>query len=81
MATRYIIELKDESRRGFVEELLRQFSFLKIRPEKKAKRIKLTKKELEFQKGLHEAIREMQADLSGKKKLPTLKEALHELRR
>jgi len=80
MASRYIIELTDKGRRKFWEELLAQLDFVKVEQPAKPKALKKTKKEKEFQDGLREAIQEMKDDLSGKKKLPSLKEALDGLR-
>lgn len=81
MAARYLITLTDPSQREFFEELIGHFDFLQLEgPDTKPKRT-WTKKEREFMEGLRESIQEMKDDLSGKKKLPSLKEALHELRR
>ena len=77
MADRYIIELTDRKYRKFWEELLAQLDFVKVAPT--VKPLKKTKKEAEFQEGLRRSIKAMEEDLSGKKPLPTLKEALHEL--
>ncbi|MFT3885903.1 MAG: hypothetical protein QM724_10880 [Flavobacteriales bacterium] len=80
MAARYIIELTDQGRRQFWEELLAQLDFVKVQQPAKPKPLRKTKKEKEFQDGLRAAIQEMKDNLSGKKKLPSLKEALDELR-
>lgn len=77
MADRYIIELTDRKYRKFWEELLAPLDFVKVKPA--AKPLKKTKKEAEFQEGLRRSIKAMEDDPSGKKPLPTLKEALHAL--
>lgn len=81
MAERYVIELTDGKHRKFFEELLAQLAFVKVEGPSTRNALKLTKKEKEFMDGLREAVQEMKDDLSGKKKLPSLKEALDELRR
>jgi hypothetical protein len=81
MAARYLITLTDPKQRKFFEELIGHLDFVKVEvPVDKPKR-KWTKKEKEFMEGLRESIQEMKDDISGKKKLPSLKEVLHELRR
>jgi len=81
MAARYLITLTDPKQRKFFEELIAHFDFLKVEKPSSTPKRKWTKKEKEFMDGLRESIQEMKDDLSGKKKLPSLKEALHELRR
>jgi hypothetical protein len=81
MAARYLITLTDPKQRKFFEELIAHFDFLKVEKPSSTPKRKWTKKEKEFMEGLRESIQEMKDDLSGKKKLPSLKEALHELRR
>lgn len=81
MGKRYIIELKDDARQGFLEELLGQLDFVRLRPDRPAKPLKLTKQERKMRDDLRAAVKEMRDDLSGKRRLPTLKEAIHELRR
>jgi hypothetical protein len=87
MAARYVIELTDQGRRQFWEELLAQLDFVKVqqpakpaRPAGGPKPLKKTKKEKKFQDGLRAAIQEMKDDLSGKKKLRSAREFLDELR-
>lgn len=80
MEARYIITVTDPKQRKFFEELLARFDFLKVERPAPAPKRKWTKKEKEFMEGLRESIQEMKDDIAGKKKLPSLKEALHELR-
>ena len=80
MAARYVIELTDLKHRKFLEELLAQLSFVKVERASASKPIKWTKKEIAFKESLRRSIKEMKDDLSGKRKLPSLKEALDELR-
>lgn len=80
MADRYVIELTDRKYRKFWEELLAQLDFVKVEPAAKTKPLKKTKQEVEFQKGLREALQEMKDDLSGKRKMQSAKDFLHELR-
>jgi hypothetical protein len=81
MAARYLITLTDPKQRKFFEELIGHLDFVKVEvPVGKPKR-KWTTKEKEFMEGLRESIQEMKDDISGKTKLPSLKEVLHELRR
>ncbi len=80
MAARYLITLTDPKQRKFFEELIAHFDFLKVETPASEPKRKWTKKEKEFMEGLRESIQEMKDDLSGKKKLRTLKEALDELR-
>ncbi|HMN06519.1 MAG TPA: hypothetical protein PKD45_12400 [Flavobacteriales bacterium] len=79
MAERYIIELTEPGRRKFWEELLSQLDFIKVTPPAKAKPVKKTKKEKEFQDGLREAILEMKEDLAGRKKMQSARDFLDEL--
>lgn len=79
MAERYIIELTEPGRRKFWEELLSQLDFIKVTSPAKAKPVKKTKKEKEFQDGLREAILEMKEDLAGRKKMQSARDFLDEL--
>ena len=79
MTDRYIIELTDKKYRKFWEELLAQLDFVKVKQPDKSKSLKKTQKEAAFQDGLRRSIKAMQDDLSGKRPLPTLKDALNEL--
>ena len=80
MAARYLITLTDPKQRKFFEELIGHFDFLKVEGPGSEPTRKWTKKEKEFMEGLRESIQEMKDDIAGKKKLPSLKEVLHELR-
>jgi len=80
MAARYLITLTDPNQRKFFEELIGHFDFLKVEGPGSEPTRKWTKKEKEFMEGLSESIQEMKDDISGKKKLPSLKDVLHELR-
>lgn len=80
MADRYIIELTDRKYRKFWEELLAQLDFVIVKPAATAKPLKKTRKEAEFQEGLREALQEVKDDLSGKRKMQSAKDFLHELR-
>ncbi|MCU0320097.1 MAG: hypothetical protein MUE88_08465 [Flavobacteriales bacterium] len=81
MAARYLITLTDPKQRKFFEELIGHLDFVKVEVPVDNPKRKWTKKEKEFMEGLRESIQEMKDDISGKKKLPSLKEVLHELRR
>ena len=81
MAARYVITLKDPEQQEFWEQLLAKLDFVEVEVSEERKPLKLSAKEQEFLKGLKESVQEMKDDISGKKKLPSLKEALDELRR
>ena len=81
MEARYVITLTDPKQQDFWEQLLSNLDFVKVESPATRKPLKLTKKEKEFMEGLRESIQEMKDDISGKKKLPSLKEALNQLRR
>lgn len=79
MANQYIIELTDPKRIKFWEDLLAQLDFVKVKKAANAKPLKKTKWEKDFQDGLKRSFKEIEDDLSGKRKLPTLKDALNGL--
>lgn len=69
-----VVEITDESKIGFIKELLGSFDFLKVKEEKdfNASEKKLVKK-------FAEAFAEVDGHLSGKKKLKPAREFLTEL--
>lgn len=79
MADQFIIEVTDPTQIKFVEELLAHFDFVKFKRASKPKVLKKTKVEKEFQESLKRSFKEIEDDISGKRKMPTLKEALNGL--
>ena len=69
----FIITLKEGKKRDFFLELIKQLEFVQI--------VKSTKnqKKAENIKGLFESFEEVRLHQQGKKKLKSLKQALHEL--
>ncbi len=81
MATRYLITLTDPAKEAFWEELLSYLKFVEVQKIEKARKLKLTKKEKKFMKGLRESVQEIKDDLSGKKKLPSARSVIKKLKR
>jgi hypothetical protein len=81
MAIRYIVTLTDPKKKAFWEELLSHLKFVEVERVKKHKKRKWTKKKKKFMEGLRGSIQEMKDDLSGKKKLPSARSVIDQLKR
>ena len=74
---KFLVEVTDESKIGFVKELLSSFDYLKVKPKKSSK---LKEKNIEkLRADLKESFNEVELHIQGKKQLKSLDDFLNEL--
>lgn len=69
-----VLNIKDQRKRSFFLELIRQLGFIEV-----VREIKLNEKQLQEMKDLEEAFEDIKQHQAGKKKLKKAKDLLNEL--